>query len=161
MPLLGLNLRFTLVYSVFSSVLYFLTYTQCWRFDVGFDRLAHYGRAATDGRVPQRSAGGPAGGRTGGRRRGDAGNARVAIVRFLQAAMSLSEVGERHSVAQQQVQELRERLRGRRAQLSDIDCLFFSLCIPLYSSILPPPPPPLCVSLSLSLYSLSFLVLSF
>jgi hypothetical protein len=61
--LLGLNLRFKLVYFVFSSVLYFLTYTQCCRFDVGFDRLAHYGRAATDGRVLQRSLGGPAGGR--------------------------------------------------------------------------------------------------
>lgn len=59
----GLNLRFKLVYSVFSNVLYFLTYTQCCRFDSGFDRLAHYGRAATDGRVQQRSAGGRAGGR--------------------------------------------------------------------------------------------------
>jgi hypothetical protein len=61
----GLNLRFKLVYSVFSNVLYFLTYTQCCRFDSGFDRLAHYGRAATDGRVQQRSAGGRAGGRAG------------------------------------------------------------------------------------------------
>lgn len=139
--------------SFFFSVLYFLTYTQCCRFDAGFDRLAHYGRAATDERVPQRSAGG----RAAGRRRGDAGNARVAIVRYLQAAMSLSEVGERHSVAQQQVQELRGRLRERRAQLSDIDCLFF-LSASRYTLL---PPPSLFVSLALivsSFFSCAFIL---
>lgn len=108
--------------------------------------------------MPQCSVGGPAGARAGRRRRrGDAGNSTVAIVRCLQAAMSLSEVGERHSVAQQQVQELRERLRERRAQLSDIDCLFF-LSASRYTLS---PPLCVCVCLSLSLYNLSFLVLSF
>ncbi len=97
--------------------------------------------------MPQCSVGGPAGARTGRRRRrGDAGNATVAIVRCLQAAMSLSEVGERHSVAQQQVQELRERLRERRAQLSDIDCLFF-LSASRYTLY----PPAVCVCVSLAL----------
>jgi hypothetical protein len=41
-----------------------------------------------------------------------------------QAAMALSEVGEHYSVAQQQVQELRQRLRERRVQLCDIHRLF-------------------------------------
>ncbi len=41
-----------------------------------------------------------------------------------QVAMALSEVGEHYSVAQQQVQELRQRLRERRVQLCDIHRLF-------------------------------------
>lgn len=41
-----------------------------------------------------------------------------------QAAMALSEVGEHYSVAQQQVQELWQRLRERRVQLCDIHFLF-------------------------------------
>jgi hypothetical protein len=47
--------------------------------------------------------------------------------------MALSEVGEHYSVAQQQVQELRQRLRERRVQLCDIHCLF-SLSLAFFSS---------------------------
>jgi hypothetical protein len=50
-----------------------------------------------------------------------------------ETAMALSEVGEHYSVAQQQVQELRQRLRERRVQLCDIQC-FFSLSLAFFSS---------------------------
>ncbi len=153
--LLGLNLRFkTCVFRIFKRTVFsyvhsvLLLWCGLWS--------SRTLRTRSDGRTGATAQCGRSGERAGGPRRGDAGNATVAIVRCLQAAMSLSEVGERHSVAQQQVQELRERLRERRAQLSDIDCLFFFSLHPaiLFS-------PPLCVSLSLSLYNLSFLVLSF